>query len=163
MQALGRSRTDLIIGIQIQRALAYQALGNEAGAIKAVSEALSLAEPGGYVRVFVDEGKSMAQLLRQSPASGVLPAYVAKLRAAFSEPRAAPETPATAPTLVEPLSQREMEVLRLLAAGLSNPEIADELVIAVSTVRSHCKSIYGKLAVHRRWDAVLRAQELGLI
>jgi LuxR family maltose regulon positive regulatory protein len=64
---------------------------------------------------------------------------------------------------IDPLSERELEVLRLLATGMSNPEIADELVVAVSTVRSHCKNIYGKLSVHKRWDAVQRAQELGLI
>ena len=74
-------------------------------------------------------------------------------------------TPLSPPAqpLIDPLSERELEVLRLLATGLSNPEIADELVVAVSTVRSHCKSIYGKLNVHKRWDAVQRAQELGLI
>jgi LuxR family maltose regulon positive regulatory protein len=64
---------------------------------------------------------------------------------------------------VEPLSERELEVLRLLAVGLSNPEIAADLVVAASTVHSHCKSIYGKLGVHRRWDAVQRARELSLI
>ena len=75
-----------------------------------------------------------------------------------TEPQYRPAQP-----LVEPLSEREMEVLRLLSAGLSNPEIAEQLYIAVSTVRSHCKSIYGKLDVHKRWDAVHRAQELGLL
>ncbi len=78
--------------------------------------------------------------------------------------KAAAAVPATdGPTLFEPLSEREREVLALLARGLSNPEIAQELFIAKSTVRSHVKSIYGKLSVHRRWDAVQRAQELGLI
>ena len=71
--------------------------------------------------------------------------------------------PEQAADMEDPLSERELEALRLLAAGLSNPEIADELYIAVSTVRSHCKNIYSKLNVHRRWDAVQRAQELGLI
>ena len=89
------------------------------------------------------------------------------LAAAFARPvtaevEAEPQLPPTQ-LLAEPLSERELEVLRLLATGLSNPEIADELVIAVSTVRSHCKSIYGKLNVHRRWDAVNRGSELGLI
>jgi LuxR family maltose regulon positive regulatory protein len=71
--------------------------------------------------------------------------------------------PSYAHPLIEPLSDRELEVLRLLASGLSNPEIANELYIAVSTIRTHCKNIYGKLGVNRRWDAVHRAQELGLI
>jgi LuxR family maltose regulon positive regulatory protein len=128
----------------------------------ALGEALSLAEPGGYLRVFLDEGEPMAGLLRQAASRGIAPAYVAKLLAAFEPESAEGAAPQPQP-LVEPLSERELEVLRLLAAGLSNPEIAEELVVAVSTVRSHCKSIYGKLGVHRRWDAVQQAQELGLI
>ena len=109
----------------------------------------------------------MADLLRRAASLGVSPAYVASLLAAFdaagpgeeaTKPQARPTQP-----LVEPLSERELEVLRLLGAGLSNPEIAERLYIAVSTVRSHCKSIYGKLNVHKRWDAVQRAQELGLL
>ena len=109
----------------------------------------------------------MAGLLRQAASRGIAPAYVAKLLAAFGRPESAemeaePLYPHVQP-LIEPLSERELEVLRLLATGLSNPEIADELVVAVSTIRSHCKSIYGKLNVHKRWDAVQRGQELGLI
>jgi ATP/maltotriose-dependent transcriptional regulator MalT len=94
--------------------------------------------------------------------------YTDQLLAAFAD-----EVPTTARTtmgrpsrtmpLLETLSGREIDVLRLLGAGMTNQEIADELVIAVSTVRSHCKSIYGKLDVHRRWDAVRRGQDLGLI
>ena len=109
----------------------------------------------------------MAALLRQAASRGIAPAYVTKLLSAFEAPEsettaAKPHIPSAQP-LVEPLSEREMDVLRLLSTGLSNPEIADELTIAVSTVRSHCKSIYGKLNVHKRWDAVHRAQELGLL
>ena len=160
-------RTDLTIEIQILRALAFQSEGNDAQAMDALTEALSLAEPGGYIRIFLDKGRSMARLLRQAASRGIAPAYVAKLLAAFDAPES--EVMAAGPqyrhpqTLIEPLSEREMEVLGLLAAGMSNPEIAEELYIAVSTVRSHCKSIYGKLNVHKRWDAVHRAQELGLI
>jgi LuxR family maltose regulon positive regulatory protein len=162
-----RGRVDLIIEIQILRALAWQVEGLNTQATNALAEALSLAEPGGYVRIFLDKGEAMARLLRQAAAQGITPAYVAKLLAALGgsesvETKAKPSHPHTQP-LIEPLSERELEVLRLLANGMSNPEIADELVVAVSTVRSHCKSIYGKLAVHRRWDAVQRAQELGLI
>ncbi len=159
-------RVDLKIEIQILNALAHQAIDQDAQASAALAEALSLAEPGGYVRVFVDEGKPMARLLRQAAARGIAPVYVARLlenlRAESSEVEARP-SPTGTTSLIEPLTGRELEVLRLLAAGLSNPEIADELIIAVSTVRSHCKSIYGKLDVHKRWDAVQRAQELGLI
>ncbi|MFN2183068.1 MAG: LuxR C-terminal-related transcriptional regulator, partial [Anaerolineae bacterium] len=160
-------RVDLIIDIQIQRALAAQVEGREALAMEALAEALSRTEPGGYMRTFLDEGQAMAGLLRQAASRGIAPAYVARLLAGFdeTEPKdvalGLPDHPAQ--PLVEPLSQREMDVLRLLAAGMSNPEIAEELTVAVSTVRSHCKSIYGKLNVHRRWDAVHRAQELDLL
>jgi LuxR family maltose regulon positive regulatory protein len=166
-QARQLGRIDLSIEIQILTALARQAEDQTAQAIDALAEALSLAEPGGYVRTFLDEGEPMARLLRQAASQGVAPAYVAKLLAAFGSrgpttQEAEPQPPHIQP-LVEPLSERELEVLRLLASGLSNPEIAGELVVAVSTVRSHCKSIYGKLEVHKRWDAVKRGRELGLI
>jgi LuxR family maltose regulon positive regulatory protein len=166
-QAKQRGRIDLAIEIQILRALARQEEGGDAQAIEALAEALSLAEPGGYLRIFLDKGEAMARLLRQAASRGIAPAYVAKLLAALGRPESAesgaePSHPHAQP-LIEPLSERELEVLRLLANGMSNPEIADELVVAVSTVRSHCKSIYGKLDVHKRWDAVQRAQELGLI
>lgn len=162
-----RGRVDLIIEIQILRALAWQVEGRDTQAVDALAEALSLAEPGGYLRIFLDKGEAMARLLRQAAERGIAPAYVAKLLAAVRgsesvETHAKPSHPHAQP-LIEPLSERELEVLRLLANGMSNPEIADELVVAVSTVRSHCKSIYGKLDVHKRWDAVQRAQELGLI
>jgi LuxR family maltose regulon positive regulatory protein len=166
-QARDLGRVDLTIETQILRALAFQAEGNDAQAIDALAEALSLAEPGGFLRIFLDEGPSMADLLRQARSRGIAPAYTAKLLAAFEGPESeemavVPQTRPPQP-LLEPLSERELQVLGLLATGMSNPEIAEELFIAVSTVRSHCKSIYGKLDVHRRWDAVHRAQELGLI
>jgi LuxR family maltose regulon positive regulatory protein len=160
-------RVDLIIDVQILRALAFQAGGEDERAMAALDEALDLAEPGGYVRIFLDEGQAMAGLLRQATSRGAKQAYVAKLLAGFDGIE--PVVPQTMPLdvqaqpLIEPLSEREMEVLRLLARGMSNPEIAKALYIAVSTVRSHCKGIYAKLDVHKRWDAVQRAQELGLI
>lgn len=124
------------------------------------------------MRTFVDEGEPMLQLLRQAATRGIAPGYVSQLIAAFELPVYRP-TASTAPShephhpvvqpLVEPLSERELDVLRLLATGMSNPEIADQLFIATSTVRSHLKNIYGKLNVHKRWDAVHQAKELGLI
>jgi LuxR family maltose regulon positive regulatory protein len=166
-QARQLGRIDLTIQIQILKAMAYQVEGHEQQAMDAFAEALTLAEPGGYLRTFLDEGEPMAQLLRQAAARGMAPAYVAKLLAAFGGPESAEvkaEPSSThAQPLIEPLSERELEVLRLLATGMSNPEIADELYIAVSTVRSHCKNIYSKLNVHKRWDAVQRGRELGLI
>ncbi len=167
IQAKERDRVDLIIEVQILRALAWQVAGDDARAMEALAEALSFAEPGGWARIFLDEGTAMAGLLRRAASQGITPAYAASLLAAFEAPASVPgdTEPEPHPTqpLAEPLSERELEVLRLLSAGLSNPEIAEHLFIAVSTVRSHCKSIYGKLSVHKRWDAVRRAQELGLL
>ncbi len=96
----------------------------------------------------------------------VVPGYVEKLLACFVEQspgEKAQPTPEIEQPLLDPLSEREIEVLRYLATGMTNPQIADELVIAVSTVHSHCKSIYSKLSVHSRWEAMQRAQELGII
>jgi LuxR family maltose regulon positive regulatory protein len=103
----------------------------------------------------------MFRLLQEAAARGIASNYVGRLLGMVGKGTAAPTT--DSPILFEPLSEREREVLQLLARGLSNPEIAQELFIAKSTVRSHIKSIYSKLDVHRRWDAIQRAQELGLI
>jgi LuxR family maltose regulon positive regulatory protein len=148
-----------VIEISVLRALAWQALGDGTQALACLERALSLAEPEGYVRLFVDEGGALTKLLRQAAARDVAPAYARRLLAAFAPP--APETPPAA--LIDPLSERELEVLRLLATSLSGSDIARELSIAVSTFRSHTKSIYSKLNVHRRLDAVERAKELQLI
>lgn len=166
-QAQQLERTDLAIEINILRALAFQQAGENNRASEALASALSLAEPGGYVRIFLDEGEPMLRLLRQAVSRGVSPTYTAKLLSASDQAAQAREDAASATThpqtLLEPLSERELEVLRLLARGLSNPEIASKLYIAVSTIRTHCKNIYGKLGVHGRWQAIQRAQELGLI
>jgi LuxR family maltose regulon positive regulatory protein len=100
-------------------------------------------------------------LLRQALSEDIAPNYVARLLAAFDEEPEAITIAMNA--LVEPLSDRELEVLRLIVAGLSNPEIAEELFIAVSTVKSHVNNIYGKLAVENRIQATARAQNLGLV
>jgi LuxR family maltose regulon positive regulatory protein len=131
----------------------------------------------GYVRTFVDEGSAMAGLLREAAARGIMPEYAGRLLLAFDakHQRSAGESllPATsaltsatshaAQVLIEPLTQRERDVLRLLKTDLAGPEIAAELVIAVSTVHSHTKSIYSKLNVTNRRAAVRRAAELGLL
>ncbi|MCA9935589.1 MAG: hypothetical protein KC415_16755 [Anaerolineales bacterium] len=130
------------------QALTYQAKGDDGEALAALGRALALAEPGGYVRSFVDEREPMAELLREHPSS-----YASKLLAAWGVNNAA---------LIEPLSQRELEVLQLLADGLSNKAIAQTLIIAASTVKKHLKNIYQKLNVHSRTEAIARARELGL-
>jgi LuxR family maltose regulon positive regulatory protein len=119
--------------------------------------------------MFVDEGPPMAQLLLEAASRGIMPDYAGKLLAAFEaeQPSSAGESPLPTPLavqpLIEPLSQRELEVLRMFKTELSGPEIARELVIALSTVRTHTKSIYNKLNVNNRRAAVKRAAELNLI
>jgi LuxR family maltose regulon positive regulatory protein len=154
-------RIGSLIEILVLQAITLQAKSDISRALAILEQALSLAEPEGYVRTFVDEGEPMARLLRRALSQGIAPNYVARLLAAFGE-----EVESTFPameSLIEPLSERELEVLRLIVAGLSNPEIAQELVIAVSTVKSHVNHIYGKLGVESRTQAVARAQELGLL
>jgi len=142
-----------VIEILVLQAMAHQAQNKPDSALKCLKQALTLAEPEGYVRVFADEGAPMAALLRRAAAQGVSPAYVGQLLAAMGPPR--PATP-----LVEPLSARELEVLRLIVAGLSNKEIAAQLYLAVGTVKKHINNIYGKLGVSRRAQAIAKAREL---
>lgn len=150
-------------------ALARQAQGDIPAALALLRQALTLADPEGYVRTFVDEGAPMAELLRRAAAHAVAPAYTGRLLAAFgARPEGSadkpnrPAPPAGQP-LIEPLSPRELDVLRLFQTELSGPEIAQELVVALSTVRTHTKSIYSKLNVNSRRAAVKRAAELRLI
>jgi LuxR family maltose regulon positive regulatory protein len=158
-QAAGR--TAHVIKIQALQALAFQALEDGERASAALAHALSLAESEGYVRTFVDEGAPMARLLRDALAGGIAPGYVSQLVTAVREGLSAAAPAALA--LVEPLTERELDVLRLIAGGLSNREIAEQLVVAVSTVKSHINHLYGKLEVKNRTQAVARAQELGLL
>ena len=127
-----------------------------------LERALALAEPEGYVRVFVDEGIPMARLLSEAAARSRMRGYATQLLAAFSagQSRSPSRTPQP---LIEPLSGRELEVLQLIAQGLSNQEIAERLYLALSTVKGHNRIIFDKLQVERRTEAVARARELGLI
>lgn len=157
------------IEILALQALASQMQGDISSALLPLEKALTLAEPEGYVRMFVDEGAGMAQLLHEAAVGRITPEYTNRLLSAFeTEPQDMEEeaprsvSPASA-SLIEPLSQRELEILRLFKTELSGPEIAQELVIALSTVRTHTKSIYSKLNVSSRRAAVKRAIELGLI
>lgn len=153
------------------QALAHHSLGETAPALAALDQALALARPARYIRLFVDEGPPMAGLLRQIQARGASSEDVARLLAALDRdvpaaipsaarsPLGPPPTPG-APT--EPLTEREQEVLRLMAVGQSNPEIARALYVEVNTVKTHVKNLYSKLGVHSRVQAAQRAQELGL-
>jgi LuxR family transcriptional regulator, maltose regulon positive regulatory protein len=163
-------RTGSVIEILMLLALAYHAHGDLPAALAPLERALTLAEPEGYVRIFVDEGPAMAHLLPNAAARGILPDYASRLLATFGaeQERNAgdsllPATSSAAQLLIEPLTPRELDVLRLLNTDLSGPEIASELVIALSTVQTHTKSIYGKLNVTNRRAAVKRAAELHLL
>jgi LuxR family maltose regulon positive regulatory protein len=162
-------RMGSVIEILVLQALVDQMQANIPNALPSLERALKLAEPEDYIRIFLDEGSSMAKLIREAAKRGVLPNYTGKLLSAFDAqgqgldeetPRSA--SPASS-SLIEPLSQRELDILRLFKTELSGPEIARQLVIALSTVRTHTKSIYNKLNVDNRRAAVKRGIELGLI
>ncbi|MGD8818776.1 MAG: LuxR C-terminal-related transcriptional regulator [Anaerolineae bacterium] len=152
------------ITTQILRAEAFAAMADNDRAMSALRQAIGLGEPGGYTRIFLDQGEPLAPLLRQVLAQGGATEDAARL---LTEMTKAPEpiTPAPATWIVpaDPLTERELEVLHLLDSRLSIPEIADELIVAVSTARTHVKNIYSKLGVHSRIEAVHQARELGIL
>lgn len=154
------------IEILVLQALAHHAQGDLPAALLPLQRALTLAEPEGYVRTFLDEGLSMIGLLREASAHKIMPDYTGKLLAAFEaeqrESKDKPEQSHPQP-LIEPLSQRELDVLRLIAEGLSNQEICERLFLALDTIKGHNRRIFNKLQVQRRTEAIARARELGLI
>ncbi len=162
-----RGWQDEVLKAMVLQAVALDAHGEVDAALNVLGEALAMAEPGGFVRIFVDTGPPMARLLCEALPRGIVPEYVRDLLAAFPDLTAAPATPpevqGPASEMVEALSERELEVLRLVAQGLSNREIGERLFIALSTVKTHNRNIYGKLQVNRRTEAVARARELGLL
>ena len=158
--AVDGGRAGSAIEILILQALALQANGDSDAALVPLERALGLAEPEGYVRLFVDEGAPMAALLQAAAKRGIALAYVHALQLALRP--GAKRTPGDQ-ALIEPLSERELDVLRLLASDLDGPAIASELVVSLHTVRSHTKSIYAKLGVNSRRAAVSRAAELDLL
>ncbi len=154
-RAEAQQRVHDAIHILAQLACARHAQGHTTQAEAALEQMLRLAESGGYVRAFVD----VRVLLHQAAAHGIAPDYVGRILVAL---RVEAERAAAAP-LLEPLSEREMEVLRLIAAHLSNQEIADTLVVSLNTVKTHVRRLYGKLNAGSRLEAVERARELGLL
>jgi LuxR family transcriptional regulator, maltose regulon positive regulatory protein len=172
-QAVAQGRTGSVIEIRALQALALHASGDKAGALAALAEALTLAAPEGWLRVFVDEGVAMATVLgellttSQAVAAAVPPAFLERLLEAFEQAgqAALPHSRrgAALPGMVAALSARELEVLGLLAAGRSNPAIAEELVVSLDTVKRHVTHILDKLGAANRTQAVTRARELGLL
>ena len=170
-----------LIEVRVLQALAAP---TSAAALAFLADALAMAQPEGYIRTFVDKGEPLAELLGEAASQGIATEYVAKLLAAFdaetrereyagyaavaSAPAPLPsvgEEPPRPPTqsLVEPLSERELQVLQLLAGGRTYHEIAQALYVSINTVKTHLKSIYGKLSVHNRREATARAKGLGLV
>ena len=154
-------RTGSVMEILVLQALAYRAHGNVPDAAASLERALLLAEPEGYARLFVDEGAPMAGLLEAIAARDPVRAYARRLLTLFGARDAAVPSGDRVAGLAEPLSEREREVLRLLATEMNGPEIARLLVVSLNTVRTHTQRIYTKLGVNSRRAAVLRAQELG--
>jgi LuxR family maltose regulon positive regulatory protein len=173
--AASQDRAGSVIEIQALRALALAARGDHASALGALTEALTLARRHGYIRVFADEGAPMRALLtqlaaarpgQQHAARRIDPGYLAALVRACGPAGAVPpriRAAAAPPGLIEPLTGRELEVLRLLAAGKSNQRIAHDLVVALDTVKKHVTHVLGKLGAANRTEAVARARDLGLI
>jgi len=170
--AEAQGRLGNALEILVVQALAYQAQGRLPLAFAALQQTLALAQPEGYVRTFVDEGNPMRLLMvdfrewieKQAQGQGqALTGYVDRLLAAFAPPAASPSSVARHPqsAIVEPLSDRELEILRLIAQGLSNREIAQRLFLAISTVKGHNLKIFGKLQVQSRTEAIALARELG--
>jgi LuxR family maltose regulon positive regulatory protein len=174
-------RTGSVIEILVLQALAGYEQGDIPVALAPLERALTLAEPEGYVRIFVDEGPPMVQLLLEAAARGIMPDYAGKLMQALAGDKPEkPEKPesedkayvtlavpaalaASIDPLVEPLSERELEVLRLLRTELNGPEVARALMVSLSTMRTHTRNIYNKLGVDNRRAAVRRAEELQLL
>ena len=160
--------TARVLSALVLEAMVFEAQHKTDLALNALQRALLLGEPRGYVRIFVDEGAPLGNLLRQAAARGIAIEYVERLLTALKEDQSRRERllhpSALSPyPLSEPLTDRELEVLRLVAIGQSNEAIAETLVISIETVKKHLKNIYGKLDVHSRVEATNRAREAGLL
>jgi LuxR family maltose regulon positive regulatory protein len=172
-QAEAKGWEDEQLKVMVLQAIAHYTHGDKDKAkdkaVGLLREALAMATAGGFIRTFIDEGTAMAQLLSEAASHEGMPGYACKLLAAFEIEKKNSEDPSaltpasTAQLLNEPLSQRELEVLRLIAQGLSNQEIGERLFVALTTVKGHNQKIFGKLQVQRRTEAVARAQALGLL
>jgi LuxR family maltose regulon positive regulatory protein len=172
--AKDEGRNTSAIAILAVQAVTNQALGNRTLALERLEHALTLARPEGFIRTFIDEGEPMRLLLQDYQAiikkkiddsvdgeSHRLLAYIENLLATFPQPASPKKLKFN--NIPEPLSERELEILRLIAAGKTNQEIAEKLIIAVSTVKTHINNLYGKLGTNRRTEAIMIAREKGLL
>ena len=164
-QAQKRQNQRRLLEVLVLKALALHQHGQLDQALQSLEAAFAMAEPEGYLRTFVDEGEPMARLLYQAAGHRLRPEYTCRLLAALGdEPQKQSSSPlSSAESLIEPLSRRELEVLRLIAEGLSNAEIAQRLYLSLSTVKGHTSNIFGKLSVKNRTQAIARARSLGLL
>jgi LuxR family maltose regulon positive regulatory protein len=163
IEAETHARTGSVIDILIIQSLAQHARGHLAAALTPLQRALALTEPEEYVRTFVDEGEPMRDLLRHALAAGISTTYVRRLLSAFDEQSSLAANDGGGSTLLRPLTGRELEILRLVAVGMRNQEIAEQLVISLPTVKRHIANTYDKLGVANRTEAVARAGTLGLL
>jgi LuxR family maltose regulon positive regulatory protein len=159
--------TTRMIEIMILQTLAFQAGGDINQAMDTLERALTIAEPRGFFRIFVDEGLSLAPMLYEAINRGIYPDYVNQLLQAFpideSEQIDPTETQSSKSGYIEPLSEREIEVLQLIAEGLTNSDIASRLILSRLTVKTHARNIYAKLGAHNRTEAVAKARVLGIL
>ncbi len=165
-QVEAKSLADERLKVMVLQVVALHAHGDRDKALQVLGDALILAEPGGFIRTFVDEGRPMAHLLSEAATHGIMPDYIGKLLAVFeAEDQKSADRSFLPPDqpFIEPLSQRELEVLHLIAQGLSNQEIRERLSLTLSTVKGHNLKIFSKLHVQRRTEAVARARALGLL
>jgi LuxR family maltose regulon positive regulatory protein len=153
-------RAGRVIEILVLQALAFQGQKDTQQALAVLDRALALAQPEGYVRTFLDEGDPMAKLLYQAKAHGIRAGYATELLWAMGDAFGSVLPPAK--LLIEPLTQRELELLKLIEAGYSNQKIAAKLVISMPTVKRHISNIYAKLGANSRTQAVSRGKELDL-
>jgi LuxR family maltose regulon positive regulatory protein len=162
--AVAGNRPVRVAEIQLYRALALRQIGDLSGAMDAFEECLSITEAEGHIRLYIEVGQPIVPLLHQAASRAIFTVYVAKLLAAFG-PASGPGSAGDQQQekLIDPLSQREQQVLNLLNAGHTNREIADLLVVSLNTVKKHTGNIYSKLGVHSRTQAVARARQLGLL
>jgi LuxR family maltose regulon positive regulatory protein len=164
LEAESRLWQDQRLRVMVLQALAYRAHGDKDKSLDMLADALAIAGPEGFIRTFIDEGAPMVRLLSEARVAGLMSNYVNQLLAAAQTGAAAGSGPLhPSQPLIEPLSDREREVLHLIAQGLSNDEIGERLFLALNTVKGHNQRIFGKLQVQRRTEAVARARELGLL